>query len=191
MKRGTPALAALTLVASLGLVIPGTWGGSASADVSPNNPQSVKPPPTLDCLIKGQHVLYDVVSTHNANAFQATRSSTVFNVISQSWSGELIPIDPDTLDVRTDLHKVPLSGSDAPNNPDAKRKGRQAVVCTSDGEEYWTDESGEYGPPGVYYHGVYLNTWNLAMSGPGVSGKNADRSHHQKSSHHGGGKHRH
>src|SRR5688572_17275655 len=75
MSRLKQGLAAVTLVASLGLVVPSTFGGPASADPV-NNPNAFET--TLKCKIGDEIVPYDVVTTGAAASFQDMNSATVF-----------------------------------------------------------------------------------------------------------------
>jgi hypothetical protein len=75
LKQGTAAVA---LVVSLGLAVPGTLGGSASADISDHNPKLVET--TFDCDLDGNgtyETAYQLVSTQSSTMWQDTNSSTV------------------------------------------------------------------------------------------------------------------
>ena len=70
------ATAAIALVATLGLVTPNSFGGSASADMSDHNPNTVET--TFSCTIGGQIVEYELISTFNSTiSFGEQRRGTV------------------------------------------------------------------------------------------------------------------
>ncbi len=85
LKQG---MAAIVLVVSLGLIVPGSFGGPASADVDnsrPNNP-NLADLYSFDCDLDGDLVLdaddtfettYDLASTFNANGRHVQGSNLV------------------------------------------------------------------------------------------------------------------
>ena len=75
LKQGTAAIA---LVATLGLVVPGTFGGSASADISDHG-QGPYVDTTFTCDLDGDgtYETYDLVSTSESVMWQDTKSNTV------------------------------------------------------------------------------------------------------------------
>jgi hypothetical protein len=76
LKQGTAAVA---LVVSLGLAVPGTLGGSASADISDHNRNLVAN--TFECDLDGNpndyETTFQLVSTPNSTMWQDTQSRTV------------------------------------------------------------------------------------------------------------------
>lgn len=82
LKQGPAAIA---LVATLGLVAPSTFGGSASADISPHNRNSVES--TFKCDLNGDagdgdagdgyETAFELVSTFNSTMWQDKNSSLV------------------------------------------------------------------------------------------------------------------
>src|SRR5262245_55585200 len=87
MNTLTKGMAVIGFIASLGIVMPSSFGGSVLADIPvnpdgpPNNPNGFKT--TLNCDLSGDgqpDKVFDVVTTSSARMSQDTNSSTVFVV---------------------------------------------------------------------------------------------------------------
>jgi hypothetical protein len=143
MPKFKQGMAAVTLVATLGLVAPSTFGGWASADIPvnpgghPDNPNNVTS--TFYCDVDGQgtgeaqyETKYDLVSTGSSTMWQDQKSNTILvqrlkidvkdshYVVVQDPTGDAVPFDdPDTY------------WFDGPKTyPNGKPKGWQTVRCT-------------------------------------------------------------
>src|SRR5262245_54240077 len=82
MRKLKQGPAAIALVVSLGLIAPGSFGGSVSADVSSNSRNFV--PTTLNCDLDGDGDFhgandkeYELVSTFSSTMWQDKNSTTV------------------------------------------------------------------------------------------------------------------
>lgn len=78
MQKLKQGMAAVGLIATMGLAIPSTLGGAALADISPHNPHRVKA--TFNCDLDGNgsyEKAYDLVSTESSTMWQDTQSKTV------------------------------------------------------------------------------------------------------------------
>lgn len=78
MQKLKQGMAAVGLIATMGLAIPSTLGGSTLADISPHNPHRVKA--TFNCDLDGNgsyEKAYDLVSTESSTMWQDTQSKTV------------------------------------------------------------------------------------------------------------------
>ena len=192
IKQGTVVIA---LAASLGLVVPSSFGASVAADKGGN--VSVT---TLRCDLDGDgdNEPYTVETTDAAASWRDVNSSTVFRMISAHAEGDYTAVDPITLEPLVPLQVFHLTDDWGLGNsfPQANKKGKQAraVECTSPGEEYWlSDGSIEGSVAGVLYHGVLENTWQVTVSGNGdLAAQSADRqpANKNKSKHKKGGNHR-
>jgi hypothetical protein len=130
LKQGTAAIA---LVASLGLIAPSTFGGSASADVSENNRNFVST--TLNCDldgIEGYEAPFELVSTGSSTMWQDKNSTTV--VVQR-----LTDLQYSTYEVVNDPTNTAVNFFDpigywslepnAHNYPQANHKGQRRVLC--------------------------------------------------------------
>jgi hypothetical protein len=136
LKQG---MAAIALVATLGLVVPSTLGGSASADIPPNptdhNDHRPYVETTFDCDLDGNgsfETTYDVVSTFGALVWQDTKSNTVIaqRLADLQYSDYEVVNDP--TGTATDFFEPTGYWSLVPqahNYPQAGQKGLRTVVC--------------------------------------------------------------
>lgn len=214
MNRLGQGMATVGLVASLGLVVPGSFGGSASADPALNDHNNTFPL-ALDCDLDRDGVYetgYETVSTAGAFAFHDTNSSTVlvisFGEVHRDYTA--LPPDepggPEGVDVSADY-------GFGPGFPKGKKHGQksQAVPCHEDpltgefetvGDGFPVDANGNpVEVEGANYHVVQQITWWVTLSGDGkgrVQGasaddggvQSADRTHQGKHKNKQGGKHR-
>jgi hypothetical protein len=161
------ALAAITLVAALGLVMPSTFGGSASADPKPG--QSTTYFTSFSCEIgSGDPVQYQVVTQGNGFAgFEALDSTTVFQVV---WDQKFLRYTAPDGSSFTE----PLSPPRYTNQGQKLGQNAQSVPCH------------EYKPldpvvrDGVTYQVLQDRIWHVIVSGDGqgvVKAASADHSH--------------
>jgi hypothetical protein len=162
-KRGA---AAMGLVLSLGLIAPSSFGGSVSADVSPNNPNSFMT--TLTCTIGGEKIVYEVVTTGSAASFQDLNSSTTF-VVSYAVEHRVYTVKEPAPGGGEDVGDVfELDTSFGPGWPKAKKNGHQDQLreCVGETDEFDTVGDGDPGEViGTLYRVEETVTWWVKVSG--------------------------
>lgn len=201
---------AVALIVSLGLLMPSTFGGPASADVKPP-PNGGKTPPNdharnplyvetvFHCDLDGEEgyeVPYEAVTTHQF--MWQVKNSTM--VIVKRHNVDTIYSSYEVLDDPTgtaeDFDDPDVYWSDGPNAyPDPWPKGWKTVRCTADfSYEYTaTAEDLDLDPPLPFVEGVtYIETdtelFEVTISGKDPKVKAAKAKMGGK--HHGKGKHR-
>ena len=181
MHRLKQGMAALALVASLGLIVPSSFGGPASADVYNSDGHNPNMGPTyfFHCDLDGNGTYeteYELASTNNAKGRQVQNSTLVLQVrqlidVLDSWYEVLDPksTSPDVSDPDVYWFHGPLS---------YPQKGWTTVRCTSiaSGEYTATAEDAELGlgfVEGELYTEFDLKLWDVTLSQGGQKGKHS------------------
>jgi hypothetical protein len=136
MPKLRQVTAAIALVVSLGLIVPGSLGGSVLADIKPpphENPQSVDT--IFECDLDGNgsyETPYELVSTFGARMWQDQNSNTI---IVQRLRVDVLDSFYTVLDDPTgtavDFADPDVYWFDGPQDyPNGKPKGWQTVRCT-------------------------------------------------------------
>jgi hypothetical protein len=136
LKQG---MAAIMLVATLGLVVPSTLGGSASADIPPNptdhNDHRPYVETTFDCDldgVEGYETPYELVSTFSSTMWQDKNSTTVLvQRLRVDVLDSFYTVLDDPTGTAVDFADPDVYWSDVPQDyPNGKPKGWQTVRCT-------------------------------------------------------------
>lgn len=197
MNKITQGMAAIALVAALGLIVPSAFGGPASADPKQNDHNNTFER-TLYCEIGEDIVPYELVTTDGAASYQDKISAAVLVVSYIDIHRDYTSLDPAYPDFSADF-------SVGAGLPKGKKYGQKAqTVPCRDTAEF--DLVGDGFPAGevvdVPYHVVSHRTWWVTFSGDGAGPvqvasaydggtQSADRPQQSKHKHqNGGGKHR-
>ena len=177
LKQG---MAAVAFVASLGLVMPSAFGGSASADPVPYPGGTTEPERTFNCTIGGVEVTYDVVSQgYGKSGFHDVNSTTVFTVSYDQKEETYYPVfDTTDPDAPMGDEVVPITYPIRYTNK-GKKLGQHSQIVPCE-ERYEEDNITAEGAPLVkdaHYNVDVVRTWYVTLSGDGqgaVKGASAD-----------------
>jgi hypothetical protein len=185
MPKIKQGMAAVVLVVTLGLIVPGSFGGPASADVSNadgHNTNTLSKPYFFDCDLNGDadqgdagdgyETKYELVSTFNSMARHVQSGNLVLMRRQQidvldSWYEV---VDPDS--TSPDVHDPDVYWFDGPlsySQGGGKPKGWKTVRCTSiaSGEYTATADDVELGlgfVEGELYIEYDLKLWDVTFS---------------------------
>jgi hypothetical protein len=136
LKQGT---AAVTLVASLGLLAPSSLGGPALADIKPPPNDHVRNPQYVEdiyhCDLNGDgdyETKYELVSTFGSAMWQVKNSNTVLVLVSfdlQSSTYEVVHDPTGTAVNFVDPIGYWSPEPEGPGQPNGQHKGQRRVLC--------------------------------------------------------------
>lgn len=185
LKQGTAAIA---LVVSLGLIAPGSLGGSALADVKPPPNDNVRNPQYVETVfncdldgVEGYETPYELVSTFGAKMWQDKNSTTV---LVQRLRVDVIDSYYEVLDDPTgtavDFADPDVYWFDGPQDyPNGKPKGWQTVRCTEVVSYEYTATAEDAAlahlsfVEGVTYIETDTNLYDVTIGGNGPKAKSA------------------
>lgn len=173
MNRLTHGMAALVLFTALGLLVPGTFAGSALADPNwENDHNTIEDPRWFYCQIGGNTVPFHVVSPANSKGeFHDLGSTTILSYAYDVRDRHYVsydPNDPGAAPVEDFTVENIFYGQNGKGNKNGKFA--KAVPC----HEYFQFDTIGDGDPveesvGMHYHVDQDRTWYVTMTGNGRS----------------------